>query len=227
MAGGVNHERKLKQGAPATAPPPQGLAWIPEDRPAKEQLRGMLCRWVPAFSRALMCHLRRDADLERELQVGRAAAGRGASFGQGRGLSASLRAGGRRALTLALVAVRGAVRAGRRMRAGCQMCARRHARRACCCRTRSSRCWRRSTRPTLCCRRVGRCRVLALQPSCTVVGGCTCGRVQCRGSFAMKAAPPPPRRPRPLPAAGAVPDCAGRPPLHPRRPAHGREPHRL
>jgi hypothetical protein len=30
----------------------------------------MLCRWVPAFSKALMCHLRRDKSLRQELQVG-------------------------------------------------------------------------------------------------------------------------------------------------------------
>ena len=43
----------------------QGLAWIPEDR---AQHREMLCRWVPAFSRVLMCHVRRHGDPVRELQ---------------------------------------------------------------------------------------------------------------------------------------------------------------
>ncbi|GAB4816315.1 hypothetical protein N2152v2_003361 [Parachlorella kessleri] len=43
----------------------QSLAWIPEDR---AQHRDMLCRWVPAFSRVLMCHVRRHGDPERELQ---------------------------------------------------------------------------------------------------------------------------------------------------------------
>lgn len=32
-------------------------------------LREMLVRWVPAYSRALMCHLRKGEDLEQELQV--------------------------------------------------------------------------------------------------------------------------------------------------------------
>ena len=44
----------------------QGLAYIsPEQAP----LRAMLCRWVPAFSKALMCHLRKGQDLRREVQV--------------------------------------------------------------------------------------------------------------------------------------------------------------
>jgi hypothetical protein len=29
----------------------------------------MLCRWVPAFSKTLMCHLRTDRDLRKELDV--------------------------------------------------------------------------------------------------------------------------------------------------------------
>lgn len=33
-------------------------------------LREMLGRWVPAYSRALMCHLRKGEDLGTELQVG-------------------------------------------------------------------------------------------------------------------------------------------------------------
>ncbi|GAB4816433.1 hypothetical protein N2152v2_003479 [Parachlorella kessleri] len=43
----------------------QGLAWIPEDKP---ELRAMLCRWVPAFSKSLMCHLRPGEDIRKELE---------------------------------------------------------------------------------------------------------------------------------------------------------------
>jgi hypothetical protein len=43
----------------------QGLAFIPE---GLLQHREMLCRWVPAFSRTLMCHVRKDGDVARELQ---------------------------------------------------------------------------------------------------------------------------------------------------------------
>ncbi|GAB4818998.1 hypothetical protein N2152v2_006044 [Parachlorella kessleri] len=42
----------------------QGLAWIPNDRP---EMKDMLCRWVPAFSKALMCHLRPGEDAAKEL----------------------------------------------------------------------------------------------------------------------------------------------------------------
>ena len=48
------------------APTPQGLTYIPETDP---ELRAMLCRWGAAFPRALMCHLRKDSDLEQELQA--------------------------------------------------------------------------------------------------------------------------------------------------------------
>ena len=44
----------------------QGLSYFPDDRP---DLRDMLCRWTPAFSKSLMCHLRKDSDLEQELQA--------------------------------------------------------------------------------------------------------------------------------------------------------------
>ncbi|KIY98116.1 hypothetical protein MNEG_9845 [Monoraphidium neglectum] len=43
----------------------QGLSYISPDC---WQLRDMLCRWTPAFSRALMCHLRKGNDLRQELQ---------------------------------------------------------------------------------------------------------------------------------------------------------------
>ncbi|PSC67432.1 UPF0187 chloroplastic [Micractinium conductrix] len=42
----------------------QGLAYIPEDQP---ELQEMFCRWVVAYSRSLMCHLRAGENLEREL----------------------------------------------------------------------------------------------------------------------------------------------------------------
>ena len=45
---------------------PQGLTHISQER---AELRTMLCRWVPAFAKTLMCHLRRDRDLYQELQV--------------------------------------------------------------------------------------------------------------------------------------------------------------
>lgn len=44
----------------------QGLVWIPQDKP---HLREMLCRWVPAFSKCLMCHLRKGDDLKLELET--------------------------------------------------------------------------------------------------------------------------------------------------------------
>lgn len=43
----------------------QGLAWIPSSQSA---LRSALCRWVPAFSKALLCHLRKGEDLRKELE---------------------------------------------------------------------------------------------------------------------------------------------------------------
>ncbi|KAI8466344.1 MAG: Bestrophin, RFP-TM, chloride channel-domain-containing protein [Monoraphidium minutum] len=43
----------------------QGLSYIPEDKP---ELREMLVRWTPAFSRALMCHLRKGEDLRDEVK---------------------------------------------------------------------------------------------------------------------------------------------------------------
>lgn len=43
----------------------QGLAWIPEDKP---EMKEMLCRWVCAFSKCLMCHLRKGDDLVKELE---------------------------------------------------------------------------------------------------------------------------------------------------------------
>ncbi|PRW33911.1 hypothetical protein C2E21_7229 [Chlorella sorokiniana] len=42
----------------------QALGYIPDDQP---ELQDMLCRWVVAYSRSLMCHLRSDEDLYREL----------------------------------------------------------------------------------------------------------------------------------------------------------------
>ncbi|PSC75582.1 UPF0187 chloroplastic [Micractinium conductrix] len=42
-----------------------GLAWIGDD---KRELRSMLCRWAPAFSKTLMCHLRKGEDLREELE---------------------------------------------------------------------------------------------------------------------------------------------------------------
>jgi hypothetical protein len=49
------------------SPALQGLAWIPNDRP---EMKDMLCRWVPAFSKSLMCHLRKGEDIAKELAVG-------------------------------------------------------------------------------------------------------------------------------------------------------------
>ncbi|KIY95575.1 hypothetical protein MNEG_12386 [Monoraphidium neglectum] len=43
----------------------QGLSYIPDDR---QDLRDMLCRWTPAFSRSLMTHLRKGEDLREELK---------------------------------------------------------------------------------------------------------------------------------------------------------------
>ncbi len=44
----------------------QGLAYIPEEQ---TELRDMLCRWTPAFSKTLMCHLRNENEPAKELQV--------------------------------------------------------------------------------------------------------------------------------------------------------------
>lgn len=43
----------------------QGLTWIPEE---EAELRAMLCRWAPAFLKAVMVHLRKDGDLRAELE---------------------------------------------------------------------------------------------------------------------------------------------------------------
>ncbi|KIY92105.1 hypothetical protein MNEG_15858 [Monoraphidium neglectum] len=45
----------------------QGLSYIPEDKP---ELREMMVRWTPAFSKSLMCHLRKGEDLRDEVKVG-------------------------------------------------------------------------------------------------------------------------------------------------------------
>ena len=39
---------------------------MPDD---KGYLRSVFARWVPAYSRALLCHLRHDADIRKELEV--------------------------------------------------------------------------------------------------------------------------------------------------------------
>ncbi|KAI7843435.1 hypothetical protein COHA_002913 [Chlorella ohadii] len=44
----------------------QALGYIPDSQP---DLQDMLCRWVVAYSRSLMCHLRSDEDLYRELST--------------------------------------------------------------------------------------------------------------------------------------------------------------
>ena len=49
----------------------QGLTYMPAEQ---AELRVMLCRWVPAFSKALMCHLRNEHEPAKELQVGAGAA---------------------------------------------------------------------------------------------------------------------------------------------------------
>ncbi|GAB4817996.1 hypothetical protein N2152v2_005042 [Parachlorella kessleri] len=58
----LNRSRDLVRQARARL---LGLAWIPKER---TKLRAMLCRWVPAFGKTMMCHLRRDEDLEKELK---------------------------------------------------------------------------------------------------------------------------------------------------------------
>lgn len=42
-----------------------GLAWVGEE---ERHVRALLLRWAPAFSRALMCHLRKGEDLREELE---------------------------------------------------------------------------------------------------------------------------------------------------------------
>ena len=44
----------------------QGLSYFPDDRP---DLRDMLCRWTPAFSKSLMCHLRKDDSYSEALKA--------------------------------------------------------------------------------------------------------------------------------------------------------------
>ena len=43
----------------------QGLTYFPEDRP---ELKEMVTRWTPAFSKSLMCHLRKDDDFTEVLK---------------------------------------------------------------------------------------------------------------------------------------------------------------
>ena len=43
----------------------QGLGYIPDSQP---ELQNMLCRWIMAYSRSLMCHLRPGENLEAELK---------------------------------------------------------------------------------------------------------------------------------------------------------------
>lgn len=64
-------KREQSRSAPRTRPPTsaQALAWFPEE---EWELKAMACRWVPAFSKTLMCHLRKGEVLEKELQVGSA-----------------------------------------------------------------------------------------------------------------------------------------------------------
>ncbi|KAL4434404.1 hypothetical protein ABPG75_000845 [Micractinium tetrahymenae] len=42
-----------------------GLAWVGEE---ERHLRALLLRWAPAFSKSLMCHLRKGEDLRQELE---------------------------------------------------------------------------------------------------------------------------------------------------------------
>ncbi|KAL4428568.1 hypothetical protein ABPG77_008880 [Micractinium sp. CCAP 211/92] len=42
-----------------------GLAWVGDE---ERHVRALLLRWAPAFSKALMCHLRKGEDLRQELQ---------------------------------------------------------------------------------------------------------------------------------------------------------------
>ena len=44
----------------------QGLSYFPAEA---VELKAMLCRWVMAFSRTLMCHLRKGSDVAAELKV--------------------------------------------------------------------------------------------------------------------------------------------------------------
>jgi hypothetical protein len=66
----------------------QGLSYFPADRP---ELKEMLVRWTPAFSKSLMCHLRKDDDYTDVLKVG---GGGGRGRGRGVGLQGRWPAGG-------------------------------------------------------------------------------------------------------------------------------------
>lgn len=61
-----------------SAAPLQSLTWVPDD---KGYLRDVFCRWVPAYSKALLCHLRYGADISKELEV--RPGGRGLHIGPG------------------------------------------------------------------------------------------------------------------------------------------------
>jgi hypothetical protein len=58
----------------------QGLSYFPSDRP---ELKEMLVRWTPAFSKSLMCHLRKDDDYVEVLKVRACVGGGGKGFGGG------------------------------------------------------------------------------------------------------------------------------------------------
>lgn len=49
----------------------QGLVFFQEEDVVLKQL---LCRWTVAFSRTLMCHLRENGDVQKQLQARTAAA---------------------------------------------------------------------------------------------------------------------------------------------------------
>lgn len=44
----------------------QALTFVPDDKP---ELVDMFMRWSMAYSKVLMCHLREDGDVEKELKV--------------------------------------------------------------------------------------------------------------------------------------------------------------
>ncbi len=44
----------------------QCLTWF---RHEEHELRGMFVRWVTAFPKALLCHVREENDLQQELKV--------------------------------------------------------------------------------------------------------------------------------------------------------------
>lgn len=118
-------------------------------------MRALLLRWAPAFSRALMCHLRKGEDLREELEVGGGGFGalvEGCSCVWCPRLAALLCDCVSQPRMRSLVCCSAPVALARLATNPHTLTPHAPTHRACCCRTKLTRSCRRSTGQTMCCR---------------------------------------------------------------------------